>query len=418
MRVIINLHPLGGTSKTGVFRVADEIAQGLGARLTSNLIAHSITSTYHSHLYFRKYLYPLKCYAALNTISSIFLPISKIVELINRKLNHNSGVVFRIARKITMLTQNSLDLLASRIPENILANSDIYHSPFSKIPNQIRSRKRIKRFITIHDLIPITNPEFFDKKTVIMVREIMESLDKDDHVFCVSKATRTTLLKYSVCDPDKVLVIPLAASNHFYPAKDLVKNQKVLRKYGIQINNYILTLCTLEIRKNIEIVIRAFIKLHVHKLIPPNTHLVLVGGKGWKTKNIEAALSAAAPFRDKILMPGFIPDEDIAVIYSSAKVFVYMSYLEGFGLPPLEAMQCGTPVITSNTSSLPEVVGTGGTMLNPDDIDGLIHELHKIYRTPAYHHEMSNRALERSRHFSWERFISHTLDAYQAALHK
>ncbi len=112
-------------------------------------------------------------------------------------------------------------------------------------------------------------------------------------------------------------------------------------------------------------------------------------------------------------MPGFVPDEDLAAVYSSARVFVYMSFLEGFGLPPLEAMQCGTPVITSNTSSLPEVVGDAGTMLDPNDLEGLCESITRHYENDAFREEMSAKALERAKLFSWKRFIDETLWAYR-----
>jgi len=197
---------------------------------------------------------------------------------------------------------------------------------------------------------------------------------------------------------------------------DLNHNLSVLSKYGIPGPDFMLSLCTFEIRKNIESTIRAFAVLHENKMIPEGTKLVLVGGKGWKTNNIEEALKSVAAYRQNIIMPGFIPDEDLAAIYSSAKVFVYLSLLEGFGLPPLEAMQCGTPVISSNTSSLPEVIGDGGIMLEPMDIQGVCNEVARLYSDPEFHAKISGKALERSKLFSWERCVDQTIAAYETAL--
>lgn len=121
-------------------------------------------------------------------------------------------------------------------------------------------------------------------------------------------------------------------------------------------------------------------------------------------------------YQNRIIFTGYVPDEDLAPLYSGALAFVYMSLYEGFGLPPLEAMQCGTPVITSNTSSLPEVVGDGGLMLEPTDLEAFCAALYEMYSNPAHRAEMAQKALARARLFSWERFAQQTLDAYAQAM--
>jgi glycosyltransferase involved in cell wall biosynthesis len=122
------------------------------------------------------------------------------------------------------------------------------------------------------------------------------------------------------------------------------------------------------------------------------------------------------PLRDRIILTGFVPDEDLAAIYSGALAFAYMSRYEGFGLPPLEAMQCGVPVITSNTSSLPEVVGDAGIILDPSDEQGLCDAMLRLFGDEALRCHLGSRGLVQSSKFSWERCIREMTDAYSEAL--
>ena len=143
---------------------------------------------------------------------------------------------------------------------------------------------------------------------------------------------------------------------------------------------------------------------------------MLVGGSGWKTEKILAALEEAKQVRDAIVLTGFVPDESLPALYSGALAFVYVSRLEGFGLPPLEAMQCGAPVITSNVSSLPEVIGDAGVMVDPDDVDELTAQMLRISQDADWREELSARSLKRAQIFSWKRFGTETLAAYRQAL--
>jgi glycosyltransferase involved in cell wall biosynthesis len=131
---------------------------------------------------------------------------------------------------------------------------------------------------------------------------------------------------------------------------------------------------------------------------------------------ILAALEAPGVPRDRIVLAGFVPDDELAALYSGATAFVYPSLYEGFGLPPLEAMTCGVPVIASNTSSLPEVVGEAGILLDPHDADGLSQAMLALYRDGRLRAELAARSLARAECFGWERFTRRTLDAYRAAL--
>jgi glycosyltransferase involved in cell wall biosynthesis len=171
----------------------------------------------------------------------------------------------------------------------------------------------------------------------------------------------------------------------------------------------------LEPRKNIHHVIRCFSKTVLGEEID-DLCLVLVGTKGWDYGKVFEELSRYPALRKRIILTGYVDFEDLAPLYSGALAFVYPSLYEGFGLPPLEAMKCGTPVITSNTSSLPEVVGDAGTMVSPTDEDALCHAMLEIFRDSALRTRMSERSLARADLFSWEKCIEETIRAYRIAI--
>jgi glycosyltransferase involved in cell wall biosynthesis len=415
-KVILNLSPLGGNLKTGVYRVSEHLIVGLAETMGANVVVHPVDQPDGSFDYFNSRLAHTGAVLAFPKQRLWLLPLSKVLNSFVTKTGENRTFVYRLARRTATTVTGWIDFMFAHIDRVTLREAAIYHSPFGKIPAQVRRIPNLRRFTTIYDLIPLTHPQYFKRITIENMRGIIANLDENDYALCISAATREALLANSRVSPERALVVPLAASAHFHPTTDLEKNSRILSSYGIHRPGYILSLCTFEIRKNLETVIRAFARLHADRLIPPDTRLVLVGGKGWKTQNLEDALSAASAVRNLIVMPGFIPDDDLAAIYSSARVFTYMSFMEGFGLPPLEAMQCGTPVITSNTSSLPEVVGDAGVMLAPTDVSGLCKAVARVYEDEAYHSELSRKSLARAKLFSWERFIEGTLQAYQRAL--
>jgi glycosyltransferase involved in cell wall biosynthesis len=241
-------------------------------------------------------------------------------------------------------------------------------------------------------------------------------LRQDDWVICVSQSTRNDFCQYTGFDPSQVIVVYSAASPQvFYPCTNVNELERVRRKYGIPDGSYVLTLNTLEPRKNVQQVIASFAHLVEEEQIK-DLSLVLVGAKGWKYEGILETISGCRAARDRITLTDYVPDQDLSALYTGALVFVYPSLYEGFGLPPLEAMQCGAPVITSNTSSLPEVVGDAGIMIDPTDTDALCQSMLDIYHKPCLRTNLSRNSLERARQFSWERCTTETIAAYRQSL--
>jgi glycosyltransferase involved in cell wall biosynthesis len=306
-------------------------------------------------------------------------------------------------------------LIRPGVDPYMLRGADIFHSTYWPLPEPTAMPPHIKRFITVHDLIPIIHPEYFAMNETHILHRVVKSIRPHDFVVANSETTKNDLCGYAGIDPDRVFVTPLAASQSFYRCTDAEKLRKVRERYHIPNAPYILSLGTLEPRKNIDQTIRSFCRL-VKESGNSDLHLVLVGPLGWDYTGIFRELKESASVRDRIIITGFVADDDLAAVYSGSMLFVYPSFYEGFGLPPLEAMQCGVPVITSNSSSLPEVVGEAGIMVDPRDTDGLCQVMMTLCSNSALRDEYAGRSLTRAKEFSWTKCASMTIDAYRAAL--
>jgi glycosyltransferase involved in cell wall biosynthesis len=195
----------------------------------------------------------------------------------------------------------------------------------------------------------------------------------------------------------RIEAIPLAADKKIFYRADAASVAAVKKKYGIT-KKYILTVCTLEPRKNLGALLNAFARMPGRR----EYQLVLVGMVGWITSGLFRDIESS-DIRDNVLVTGYIPNAELAPVYTGAELFVFPTLYEGFGLPVLEAMQCGCPVITSNSSSIPEVAGDAAIMLDPEDVDGLAVAMEKTLKSAAARKELAGQGLARSRLFSWEK---------------
>jgi glycosyltransferase involved in cell wall biosynthesis len=418
-------------SRTGVARVIENIASGLIASKQFDLSFSATRSSYVVN-YCLDYLQSQPNFRGIPLAhSSFFMNFqTKLTELY--KMLENREKIFPeqsqdpqyklLTDNLKKYISNSIGIAKQRSnlidPEN-LSEADIFHATFYHIPQQTRNCKTLKKFATIYDLIPIILSQFFIGKNdddYQRMQESLNSLTAEDYILCISQATRNDLLNHVKLDPERVFVTHLAANpTLFYRCDDATNIASVKHKYNIPDAPYILGVSTLEPRKNLEHVIRCFAKVVQQQGIK-DLNLVLVGAKGWEYKKIFQEIAKLGLSKDRIIITGYVADEDLAAIYSGAMVFVYPSLYEGFGLPPLEAMQCGIPVITSNNSSFPEVIGDAGIMLDTTDADGLCHNILKLYRTTALQQEMSLKSLAQAKKFSWERCTQETIAAYKTAL--
>ena len=425
IEVLYDISMLGGHSipryRTGIYRTVENLARGLAASPELNLtfcIGPDVDDGFeHLTEDAQLHLVPF----AISTSSRIRRRLHQSITNLTRSIESSKSESARFYRKGTRkLLYHAYQTAGSHstpVDTKTLARADIYHSPFKAIPTQMRNASNIKRFLTVYDLIAILRPELFEAPISHGMTRILESLSPEDFSLCISESTKNDLCNYRPdLKPDRIFVTPLGASDNFRPCTDANIISAVKKKYGIPTDaEYLLSLCTLEPRKNLDQAIRCFARVVKQERLK-DLRLVLVGPKGWNYDHIFAATSEADNVSEYIVFTDFVADEDLSPLYSGALAFIYLSLYEGFGLPPLEAMQCGTPVITSNTSSLPEVVGDAGKMFDPMDAEGICQGVLDVYNDAELRMTMRQRSLERAKLFSWDRCTRETIAAYKIAL--
>ncbi len=295
---------------------------------------------------------------------------------------------------------------------------DVIHAsaPFPSQLAQIYLNSGTGKVLTIHDLIPLTCPSTVEDKRLFWFfwrTTLNIAKNRIDTIIAVSNHTKTDCIKYLGIPEEKIKVIYSAADKIFKPIKkDKEKIQKYLNsKYGIKYP-YILSVGTLEKRKNIPNLLKAF---YILKKAGFNHKLVIVGRLGWKYNKIFDTLEELH-LKEDVIFVGYVPDEDLVKLYNTTELFVFPSFYEGFGLPPLEAMACGCPVITSNTSSLPEVVGDAGIMVDPHDPKALANEMQNVLINEGFRANLSKKSLERANLFSWKQTAKETWKVYEEVL--
>jgi glycosyltransferase involved in cell wall biosynthesis len=289
--------------------------------------------------------------------------------------------------------------------------ADFYFSPFFSVPDNWANEKRVQKVVVAYDLIPIINPEYFDDGMINLLTDFYNHIQPDWIVFAISECTKTDLLDYRAnLNPENVAVLYLGADTNYNTDIPVEARLAVKKKYHIPLDKpYFLSVATIEIRKNLETAVRAFSEF-VNAYPDDDSLLILTGMSGWKLDKLKAEISKWPKSQSRIIFTGFVDEVDLPALYSGAEAFVYLSYYEGFGLPPLEAMSCGVPVISSNNSSLPEVVGNAGIMVSPTDWQGASSALSSLRGNKDYRDELVGKSIERSKLFSWsicgEKFIS------------
>lgn len=284
-------------------------------------------------------------------------------------------------------------------------NCNVFFSPCYQLPPEIKTIKHLKKYTIIYDTIPLILPEYFDdvQRGNSWFLKMVKDTNKEDFYFSISEATKRDFIKYvPTIDPEHITTTLLACNEAFRPEPE--KTKASLEKYNLPTDKkYIFSLCTLEPRKNLIRAAKTFIQfIEKHKI---NDLIFILGGGSWEgfIEKLEREVPDFDKYRDKIIKAGYIDDEDLAPLYSGAEWFVYTSQYEGFGLPPLEAMSCGCAVITSNNSSLPEVVGDAGIMIDWDNEEEHVQAYEKYYFNPEIRNEYAQKGLERAKQFSWKK---------------
>lgn len=264
-----------------------------------------------------------------------------------------------------------------------------------------------KIVVTIHDLIHERYPDFYPPGIVKRFRVVVPlTVRRASAIITDSEYSKRDIVRRYRVAPEKVTVALCAADSIFQPIHDEGRLAAVRARYGTG-ETFLLCVGSIERRKNLRALIAAYVKLR--QADTTRAKLVLVGSEGWLNDDIFTAARDSG-YDGDLVFTGYIPAEDLVALYNAATVFVYPSLFEGFGMPPLEAMACGTPVVTSNASSLPEVVGEAALTVDPHDIEALAKAMAMALGNEALRSELGNRGLRRAAEFSWEstaRTISH-----------
>lgn len=285
---------------------------------------------------------------------------------------------------------------------NIMPPLDLFYGKGIYIfPNFIRwPLWRSPSIIVVHDLSMFVCPEYLHPKNLaFMTKHLPTSVKKADLIVAVSEASKQTLIEHFSIDPHKVVVAHLAAEPSLYYRRSDEEIANTKAKYGI-FGKYMLFVSTLEPRKNVEGLIAAYRALPAKQRA--ETSLVLVGGRGWQDEGIREAIRQARLAGDKVVLPGYVDTEDMAAMYSGAEAFVFPSHYEGFGLPILEAMSCGTAVITADNSSLPEAGGDAALYVDSHDHKQLVDAMKRVLTDDKLRETLVKKGYKQAAKFSWE----------------
>jgi glycosyltransferase involved in cell wall biosynthesis len=343
-----------------------------------------------------------------------------------------------------MVIRNLQELMA--LPVSINGRKfDVVHGLNYTLPLVLR---RTKKVLTVDDVTPVVTPQFHTWEVIFRFRHFVRaSVQNADMVLAPSLSTKNDIMEAWGVAGEKIRVVSLGVDHSVFRPQDgsgkmeaVTHSQgwsprlpdevrkaacrkgalsaklmqaahpgSVRRKYGLS-GDFLLFVGTLEPRKNIPGLLRAFACLQKEAL---DCKLVIVGPKGWKYGGISNTLSRHPELNGKVVFLGYVAEEDLPAIYSMAKVFIYPSFYEGFGLPPLEAMACGTPVIASGISSMPEVVGNAGILIDPADDGSITEGILSLLVDEKKRKRYARKGLERANAFSWERTARETMKAYE-----
>lgn len=284
---------------------------------------------------------------------------------------------------------------------------DVLHGPNFRLPGS-----GVKgNVITIHDLALEKFPSF-GRKTFgsgFSSWKTRRRAISADHIIAVSQSAMEDIVNIFQVPRDKVSAIYNGVDNFFFADRNHELFFKIKEKIGIKKDRFILFTGTVEPRKNVATLLKAYSK---NRDLRNGYSLVLTGGRGWKNENIKRLMRDQG-IDNEVTIAGYVSKEELRVLYSFASCFVFPSIYEGFGIPLLEAMACGAPVVCSNSSSIPEVVGNAAILVDPYDVKGFSVSIKDVVENNDLRKMMIQKGLERVKHFSWERASKETLQIYE-----
>ncbi|MDE2999072.1 MAG: glycosyltransferase family 1 protein [Gemmatimonadota bacterium] len=302
----------------------------------------------------------------------------------------NAGMIYHSPAEVL----GSGLLSAVFAPPRCLSGFDLIHCPTVTAPFFFRPGAKV--VMTVHDLVPLLFPEWQTRRRVLYFKHILKHRFRFvDRFIAVSHSTGRDLVRHFRIPEHRIDVIHEGVSEQFEPG-------------AASGEAFILAVSTLEPRKNFKRIIEAFVNLR--KTEKTRDRLVIVGKEGWLFDEIVRVPPA---FQDDVVFTGYVSELELIRLFQAARCFVYPSMYEGFGLPVLEAMACGCPVITSNTSSMPEVAGDAALLVDPYEVADIEDAICRLTDEPALCAELSAKGIQRASEFSWRRTARQTLDVYR-----
>ena len=321
----------------------------------------------------------------------------------NKKGNNNAFVNFSSTMLISALRHVS-DIYLTYFKN--IEGIDAYFSPANAVPSFIAKNKNIKKYVFLHDTIPLIN-DYRDSAGHRWFYKLVRSINGTDKYFANSICTKEDFVKYvPKIKEENITVVPLSTGKPYFHIDNVDYIKNIKNKYGIPTDKkYIFSLCNLDPRKNLVFSIKNFLKfIEKHNL---DDFIFVLGGSHFSDFKtiLNKSIADLGEKQNKILRIGYVDDDDMSALYSGAEMFLFPSLYEGFGMPVLEAMKCALPVICSNTTSLPEVIGDCGIQINPQSDDEMISAMEKMYFDRDFRSECIAKGLERAKQFTWRKCI-------------
>ena len=390
------------SGRSGIFFVCQNILNELVKRKNVKVFLYFAPEAYADGLRLQQQFYPsADCVQDLSKYR-VFRYIHRKFRYWYSALHHHT-----LLRKFISLGMSScyaFFLIFLRNDTFKMCECNAFFSPFYEVPKFFRKQQKIKSYILIHDFIPLIYPQYYPKAPPFITNAMSCAKDGTFFFFNSQHTMEDARRLFPSLVKSNAMVAYLAANENFKQIKDPVAFKRMKKKYNIPDGKkYVFSLCTLEPRKNLIRAVKTFIqfleKNNIEDLI------WIMGGSAWASFIRRLKKDGIDWNENAVIRAGYIDDEDLPILYSNAEWFVYTSQYEGFGLPPLEAMQCGCPVISSNNSSLPEVVGDAGIMIDWDSDEQHIVAYENFYFNKELREKCRRKGLERAKIFSWEKTI-------------
>jgi glycosyltransferase involved in cell wall biosynthesis len=297
-------------------------------------------------------------------------------------------------------------LISKRENSNLPSMADVYHETnYDRIPEG-----KWKSVATVHDLFFLRSPQYLPEKVAQKCKSNLENIVKADRFIVTTDFIKREILVFLKLPEEKIDVIPLAPSGNYCPVnRGSLEGRKYVNRYAQ--GDYILYVGTVEPRKNIPILIKAFSILKNRYPLK----LILAGGKGWMYDDI-LELPRKLSIQDRVIFTGYVDEKSILYLYNYAAVVVYPSLYEGFGLPVIEAMSCGVPVIISDIPSLREIADDAALIFNPTDHEELAYKIEMILSSESLRLEMTHKGLKKANEYSWGKVVNSTIQTYKKAI--